>query len=109
LVIKLPRGGDYATSFFLLNCLQLSCKSYVYFMSPLEDYFSGKVQFSWTLHARSKKGKLLPKYIPLREEWITPKYVARSALNGKVLDFTQGETHYFADYIPASGWTAKKQ
>jgi spore germination cell wall hydrolase CwlJ-like protein len=65
-------------------------------------------QFSWTIGATDAKGKLLPKYLPQGEHWRESRRVALAVMNGEVQDFTDGATHFYADYIPPPYWAAKK-
>ena len=56
-------------------------------------------QFTWTMHEQ---------VAPHGKNWEEAKKVAWDVLTGRVPDFTEGATYYFADYIEPPAWSANK-
>lgn len=59
-------------------------------------------QFSWTTGVRKVPGGwYVPKRMTPKEEdaWRDAQIIAKTALDGRMPDFTQGATHYHATYV----------
>ena len=62
-------------------------------------------QFSWTNTIKDKTDKLNPNITPKGLSWRQAKNVSKAVLGGKITDFTQGATHFHANYIKKPSWT----
>lgn len=71
-------------------------------------------QFSWanplTTTDKSTRQRLTPRFIPKEAKaWQVAKQIAKLTIDGWIPDFTNGATHYHADYIVKPHWVKAKK
>lgn len=96
-----PYMGKVAVSYVVLNRGRAHNRD-------ICDVVRRRKQFSWTINAFDKHGKLRAAYQPNFNDpyWAESMRAAQAALYAQVPDPTHGARWYFADYIKRPRWAS---